>query len=114
MNSTTVSGAIVPSTSRAIVPAVQASSQQAPAFSTSKNSNSETNQTASNKNTNFSGPNNSRSNAITRNDPRTFKGSTPEIQATLSLPGERVDTDKGFDNFRNCLENYVLKNLKNA
>ena len=45
---------------------------------------------------------------------RHFKGSTPEIGATLSLPNERVSTDKGFEFFQDELETYVLKTLPNA
>ena len=44
---------------------------------------------------------------------RFFKGSTPEIGATLSLPNERVSTDKGFEFFQDELETYILKELKN-
>ena len=44
---------------------------------------------------------------------RFFKGSTPEIGATLSLPNERVPTDKGFEFFQDELETYILKDLKN-
>ena len=44
---------------------------------------------------------------------RFFKGSTPEIGATLSLPNERVPTDKGFEFFQDELETYILKELKN-
>jgi len=40
-----------------------------------------------------------------------FKGPTPEIRATLSLPNERVSTDKGFEFFQDELETYILKEL---
>ena len=45
---------------------------------------------------------------------KNFKGSTPEIGAVISLPTERVSNDKGFDHFKDTLENYILKNLSNA
>ena len=45
---------------------------------------------------------------------KNFKVSTPEIGAVISLPTERVSNDKGFDHFKDTLENYILKNLSNA
>ncbi len=44
---------------------------------------------------------------------RFYKGSTPKIGVTLSLPNERVSPDKGFEFFQDELETYILRKLKN-
>ena len=43
-----------------------------------------------------------------------FMGATEDIGATLSLPNERISSDKGFEHFAEKLENHVLRNLTNA
>ena len=42
---------------------------------------------------------------LTTNTKKNFKGSTPEIGATISLPTERVNNDNGFDYFKDTSEN---------
>ena len=45
---------------------------------------------------------------------KSFKGSTEEIGATMSLPTEKVNSDRGFEHFTDLMENYILKNMTNA
>ena len=45
---------------------------------------------------------------------KNFRGSTEDIAATLSLPNERVSSDRGFDHFAEELELYVLKEFTNG